>query len=82
MAETIRDASPVESFSARPVVDLSEHDKVTQKAIAVVSMPVSLRFMIIPMNRTTGFSRAPNYFYAYAPRGAGIYRYSFVAINA
>ena len=86
MADTTRDASPVESFSARPVrsdVALSEHDKVMQKAKAVVSMPSSLRFMIIPVNRATGFSRAPNCFYAFAaPRGAGIYRYSFVAINA
>jgi hypothetical protein len=85
VAETTRDASLVESFSARPVgsvVDLSEHDKVMQKAIAVVSMPVSLRFMIIPMNRATGFSRAPNYFYAGTPRGAGTYSYSIVAINA
>jgi hypothetical protein len=75
----------VESFSARPVgsvVDLSEHDRMMQKAKAVVSMPASLRFMIIPVNRATGFSRAPNYFYAYAPRGASIYGYSLVAINA
>ena len=85
MADTTRDASLVESFSARPVrseVDLSEHDKVMQKARAVVSMPSSLRFMIVPMNRATSFSRAPNYFYASAPRGAGIYRKSIVTVNA
>jgi hypothetical protein len=75
VADATTDASPVESFSARPArseVALSEHDKVMQKAIAVVSMPGSLRFMIIPMNRATSFSRAPNCFYACSPRGAGI----------
>jgi len=59
----MRDSAAVESFSARPVgsvADLSEHDIVMQKAKAVSSMPGSWRFMIVPMNRATGFSRAPN----------------------
>ena len=74
----------VESFSAMRVmsVDLSEQDRVMQKARAVVSMPSSLRFMIIPMNRATGFSPAPNYFCACAPQGAGICRNGVVAVNA
>ena len=53
----------VESFSVKPVgpePDFSEHDIVRQKAKAVSSMPGSLRSMIVPMNRATSFSWAPN----------------------
>jgi hypothetical protein len=52
----------VESFSAMPVIleDLSEHDRVLQKANTVAAKTNSLRFMIVPMNRTTGFSWVRN----------------------
>jgi hypothetical protein len=33
-------------------------------ANAVANSPISLRFMIVPMNRATCFSRAPNEFSA------------------
>jgi hypothetical protein len=73
------------SFSARPVGSepgLSVHDKVMQNVKAVISMLISLRFMIIPMNRATSFTRVPKYFYACAPLGAGIHRNRIVTVNA
>ena len=85
VADATRDSSAVESFRVRAVgsvVDRSEHDKMMQKANAVVSMPVSPRFMMVPMNRATSFIRVANYLYASAPRGAGIYRNSIVTVNA
>ena len=45
-----------------------------QKAKAVAAMPISLRFMMFPMNRATCFSGAPNQFSAYAKGGLGIDR--------
>ena len=49
--------------------DLSEQDRVLQKANTVAVKPNSLRFMIVPMNRATNFSRAPNYFDASPNKG-------------
>ena len=56
---------PVESVAAMPAMldaEWSEQDSVLQKANIVVSATSSLRFMFMPMNRATSFSRASNYF--------------------
>jgi glycerol dehydrogenase-like iron-containing ADH family enzyme len=61
-ATAARASWAVESFSAMPVIleDLSEHDRVLQKANTVAAKTNSLRFTILAMNRTTDFSVASN----------------------
>jgi hypothetical protein len=62
LAETKRASEAAESLNAIPVISAScfpEHDMVNQKARVVATMLVILRFMFVPMNRATVFSRAP-----------------------
>jgi hypothetical protein len=63
VAEPKRASAAAESLNAIPVTPASggpEHDMVIQKATVVATVIASLRFMIVPMNRATRFSGAPN----------------------